>query len=283
MVNMKIRESFLVQILWDATLEFRRDNGWVMASHLAMSALLSLFPFLICVTSLIGVFEIGVDLDSLTSTLLQTWPESAAEALANEVHSILTTPRTEWLTIGLIVAVWIASSGVEALRVAMNSAYRVEENRSFLYRRLQSIFIVILGSIGLIAFSLLIVLAPILWSSLIHWFPNLETFGGTFDVLRIKIATSLIALCLFVCHSYLPAERHSLRETWPGVIITLFLWLIFGSLFGIYLENFSDYASTYAGLAGIMTALIFLYLISLLFILGGEINGAILRIRRLEN
>jgi membrane protein len=82
-----------------------------------------------------------------------------------------------------------------------------------------------------------------------------------------------------VVHTFLPAQRRRFLDVLPGILATLVLWLAAGVAFGAYLASFANYVSTYAGLAGVMTALVFLYMVSACFVFGGELNAAIMRRR----
>ena len=179
----------------------------------------------------------------------------------------------------MVAAIWFASNGVEALRTALNRAYRQRETRSFVVLRLQSLGLVLLGAIILLSYTFLVVLAPLALEALRQVFPKVEAFFLSINIARYALAGSLLVIGLFMTHWLLPSGRRSFQDIWPGVLATLVLWIIAGSLFGAYLARFANYVSTYGGLAGIMTALIFLYICALVFILGGELNAAISRHR----
>ena len=133
--------------------------------------------------------------------------------------------------------------------------------------------------VQLVSFALLIVFAPLVWRAVVAHAPLLEPFTARLNVSRYVIATLLTLGGLFIAHAVLPDGRRRLLDTLPGVAATLLLWLASGVAFGAWLAGFADYVSTYAGLAGAMTALIFLDLISICFVFGGELNAAILRRR----
>ena len=82
---------------------------------------------------------------------------------------------------------------------------------------------------------------------------------------------------LVAVHFWLPAGKRKLKEIVPGLVFTLIGWLIGSTVFANYIDRFSSYVTTYAGLASIMIALVFLYIVSAVFILGGELNAAISR------
>src|ERR1700687_5445417 len=102
----------------DAFYTFLADDGWAIASHLALSALMALFPFLIVLTSLAGFFGSKELADQAVGLMLQVWPKQVADSLSGEIHDVLTTSRGDILTIGAALAVYFASRGVEAPRRA---------------------------------------------------------------------------------------------------------------------------------------------------------------------
>lgn len=270
-----------VRIIWDAISHFNTDDGWAMASHVALSTLLALFPFLIFIAALTGFLGLSGAADQVSALIFDAWPASVAAPVANEISKVLTVPRGDLLTFGAVAALWFASNGVGAVRAALNRAYRVRETRSFIWLRLQAILAVILGSAALIAFTFLVVLAPLALSAALKWFPALAPVFEELHLARYAIAGFLGLAGLFAMHWLLPAGRRRMVDTLPGILLTLVLWVASGTVFGWYLAGYADYVSTYAGLAGVMSALVFLYILAVLLLIGGELNAAILRQRML--
>src|SRR5258707_15596836 len=99
----------------DAFSRFRDRDGWGSGTHIALSTLMALFPFLIVLTSLAGFFGSKELADQAVSLLLEVWPKQVADSLSSEIHDVLTTTRGDILTIGAVLAVYFASNGVEAL------------------------------------------------------------------------------------------------------------------------------------------------------------------------
>ena len=279
---MSARQAVLViyAVLNDAIGHFARDDGFAMASHVALSGLLAIFPLLIFIASLAAFLGMTGAADTVSELLFDAWPASVASPVVREIQNVLTIRRGDLVTFGAVAALWFSSNGVEALRTALNRAYRQHENRSIVLLRLQSIGLVLLGAGILLAYTFLVVLAPLALEGLKVFVPQVETFLLSINVARYTLAGSLLIIGLFITHWLLPAGHRTFRDLWPGVLATLFMWIIAGSAFGAYLASFANYVSTYGGLAGIMTALIFLYICALVFILGGELNAAISRQRR---
>src|SRR6185503_20339875 len=121
--------------------------------------------FLIVLTALAGYAGSKDLADSVATLLLQTWPSEVADPLAREVHNVLGTTRGGVLTIGVVLAVFFASSGVDSLRIALNRAYDVTETRSIWLLKLESIGYVVVAAFALLALGFLIILAPLAFAT----------------------------------------------------------------------------------------------------------------------
>ena len=266
------------RIAWDALERFLEDDGWAIASHIALNGLMSLFPFLIVVTSLASFAGARPYGDEVTRILLEAWPEVVARPIAREIETVLTTSRTDLLTIGVLLAVYFASNGVEPLRTALNRAYEVREMRWWYMCRLESIAYVLVGAVALLVAAFLVVLGPLIWATAVRIVPWLAPFGWIVLFARVAAASVVIVIALTVVYLFLPAGRRRFLDVLPGIVVTLVLWLIGGTLFGTYLASFAqNYVNTYAGLASVMVALVFLYYSAAIFVYGGELNAAIWR------
>src|ERR1700754_1861634 len=146
----------------DAFYTFLADDGWAIASHIALSTLMALFPFLIVLTSLAAFFGSKNLADQPASLRLQCWTIQVADASSGEVHDVLTTTRGDALTIGVVLAIYFASNGIERLRVALNRAYSVVEPRSWYWLRLESIGYTLIAAFTTLAMAFFIVLGPLI-------------------------------------------------------------------------------------------------------------------------
>lgn len=273
----------IANIAAEAFRQFLQDDGWAIASHIALSMLMSLFPFVLVLTALAGIFGSSDLANEATRILLETWPEEVAAPLAVEVHGVLTSAQGSTLTVGVLLAVYFSSSGIEGLRVGLNRAYSVVERRAWWVLRIESIVYVVLGAVALLALSFLILLAPLIWRAALKYMPWIEPFSGIITLTRFAAAGLVLVVALTIVHFWLPAGRRTLREIAPGIVATLALWLIAGALFGRYLAEFAfTYAIYYAGLASVMIVLVYLYLTASIFIYGAELN-AVIRARRANN
>lgn len=277
-----LKQTYRVAL--EAFRRFNADDGWAIASHIALSALMALFPFLLILTAIAGFIGSRNLADEAARIILETWPEQVSATLALEVHSVVVSAQGgSALTIGAALALFFASSGVEALRIALNRAYDIVDARPWWLTRLESIGYIIVAALALLALSFLVFLAPLIWATTVKYFPQLEPFGYVITFVRFAVATLVIVVALVVVHLWLPAGRRRLRDIMPGVIATLLLWLLVGTVFGRYLADFAfTYSRYYAGLASPMIAIVFLYFTSSVFIYGGDLNAVIREFRQAE-
>jgi membrane protein len=273
------RREIFWRVLADSLGHLNDDDGWAMASHVALSALMAIFPVLIFVTALAGFIGNAQLAGTLTDLLFATWPEIIARPIAAEVHRVVTGASGGLLTVSALVAIYLASNGVGAIRTALNRAYRVVENRSYLKLLAQNFVFVVIGALTGLTLAFLGLLGPLIFAELTRWLPRLAAFQGLFSLLRFGVTGGLVVTVLVAAHVWLPAGRPRVRRLWPGIAITLVLWMLAATILAAYLQRFADYVATYAGLASAVTAIFFLYLVALAMILGAEFNATLKRLR----
>jgi membrane protein len=254
-----------VQRLW-------ADEAVSLSGNIAFRTLFSAFPFLIFLTAL-GAYFGDEDLaDALIDFLFSVGPDEVIAPLANEVNLILTTPRTDLVSIGFLITIWAAMAGVDSVRIGLNRAYNVRERRSTFVIYGLSVLFVIATAIVLLALSVLIVVGPIIISFVERHAPHLEDVAAVFSLVRYPVAVLLLTAALTAAHILLPAKHLRLRQVLPGVVLTVATWVVLATVYSYYLANFGNFASFYAGLSGVFAALFFLYLAALVLLLGGEVN-----------
>ncbi|TAH65419.1 MAG: YihY/virulence factor BrkB family protein [Rhodopseudomonas palustris] len=265
----------------DAFYTFLADDGWAIASHIALSSLMALFPFLIVLTSIAGFIGSKNLAERAAELLLQIWPMQVSDALSVQIHDVLMTARGDALTIGLLLALYFASNGVESLRVALNRAYSVVEMRRWYWLRLESIGYTLVAAFTALAMAFLIVLGPLLLETARLYVPLMvESNERLLTIGRYGITIIAMTAALLILHAWLPCGRRTFRQILPGIIFTMVASLLSGAGFGFYLARFAhNYVTMYAGLASLIIALVFLYFIAAIFVFGGELNAAIMRSR----
>lgn len=273
----------LKEIMVDATQHLIADDGLALAGNIAFCMILALFPFLILLTALAGFAGNQQLAETVVDYLLSVAPREIADPLSPEIHSLLTVPRKDILTIGALLTIWTASGAVESIRVGLNRAYEFSEKRSYWFRLFQNALFVLGGALVLLVLALLIVFGPVLWGKIIYFLPAIDRFTGWFHLLRYPISLSLAFVGLVLCHLFLPVARHRFNELLPGIAFTMIVWMAVAVGYAEYLAKFSTLSSMYAGLTGFIIALTFLYLSAVLLIWGGEINQTLISIRQAKD
>lgn len=271
--------KMLWKVGFDAFWHFSEDDGWAMASHVALSALLAIFPFLIFGTTLATFMGADQFSDTAVHLIFDNLPAIIAAPISKEVVQVLTIPRGGLLTISVLAAFYFASNGVEALRISMNRAYRVYDPRRWYLTRTLSLCYVLAAVLALVALSTFLVAAPLAVRFAGRWIPWAQDFMVVVDNWSLWGAGTTVLIVLFVAHLWLPAGKRKFLDVVPGIILTIIGWFGAAYIFGYYLSTFANYATTYAGLASIMIALVFLYMSAVIFMLGAEINAALMKFR----
>ncbi|PRY19781.1 membrane protein [Aliiruegeria haliotis] len=263
----------ILTALWQAWLRFDTDNGWAKASHVAMSMMLALFPFCIFTLSLAGQFSSELRIDDLIEFVYGAWPDQVAEPISREVRAVLAQSGTGKTAFGAILAIFFASNGVDAVRSVVTDAFQDKDPRPVCRQRALCVIFVVAG-----AFLMAIVGGVVIGLPAYAGEPSVGAEGSRFgfllgETLHNAVTMALLLLTVFACHAWLQGVHHPAREVLPGLLLTLVLWIFAGYGFSLCFSHFSSYSLTYAGLAGIMAALVFLYLMAAIFVLCAEFNG----------
>jgi len=266
-------------IVWEALKGLLRNDGFELAGHIAFSSLLAVFPFLIFLFALSGLVSSYDTAGMLIEFLFRLAPKNIGDTLAPVIVEVLSQPRGGLLTVGLLFAIWAASSGVDALRLSLNRAYSITEERSIWRLKLQSIAFVLAGGGFIFVVALIILLGPILWHIARDLFSLSVKDEQTWIVGRYALGAVLICSTTGILHLFLPTIRPRLLRILPGAVATSILWLSAAALFSVYISTLTNYGSTYGSLGGIVVTLLFFDITALIFIFGAELNASLWRWR----
>ena len=268
-----------VRAIWSALYDLFADSGFSMAGAVAFSFVLALFPFCIFLGAFAGYFGGEALARAAVAQLFEMVPDAVGKVLEPEVMAVMGRSRFGLLTFGALIALFFATSAIESLRAALNVAYRVKETKSYPACLLQSMVIVLLSALGMLAIAWGVVVGPQLMSRIKpSWLLWLLDQTWTSLIVRYAIVVAIIATQLFTYHLWLAAGRRGLADVWPGVALSIVLWILAAKLFGNWLQ-FNDYSRFYAGLTSIMSALVFFQATAIVVILGAELNRAMITVR----
>ena len=270
----------MIRILYDSYLEFLDDDGPALAGFIAFSAILGLFPFIILSTNIAALTFGAERSQEAVDALFNYAPEHVAKTLEPVLLDVLRGAGGSLLTISGIVAFWISSNAVEALRKAFDRAYNVPSPRRWWKGRLISLACVIVGVFVFLFLGLTIVLGPLIMR-LIETYLGLVVPNGVGFVRYLMGFLIFVGFLLFL-HRVLPRHSYRIKKLWVGVLVSAVIWIIAATLFSIYLGYTPTYASTYGTLAGVIITLVFLYITGMAIIYGAEVNAVLARGRMTE-
>jgi membrane protein len=268
-----------LRVLRHALWTLVQNSGFSMAGAIAFSFLLSLFPFCIFLGALAGTIG-GRNLATYAvKQLFDVVPEPVAKALAPEVERVMGHSQYGLLTVGAAISLLFATSAIETLRAALNVAYHVREMRSYLWCLAQSSLFVFATAAGMLVVAWGVVVGPAIvansQSAALYWLLD----HGLFSLpARYTIVLAVTLAQLFAYHLWLAAGRRTMGEVWPGVVLSLGLWILAAMLYSNWL-TVSDYTKFYAGLTQLLSALIFFQVTGMIMILGAEFNRSLAEAR----
>jgi membrane protein len=267
------------RILWQAYYNFDKDNGWMMAGHIAYMGLFALFPFLIFLVALAGFLGQGEAANTSVELGLELLPEDVASALKPAIDEVRRAPHAGLMTFGILATLWASSSGLEALRHALNLAYAVADQPAFWRTRLESLLLTILAAIVVIVVMVLLVVIPLVVDTLQIVF-NKQAGSGPEDFLagsREALGFLLLLGLLMLLYRVLPSVRLRATEIVPGALLAWVLWIAAVWGYSIYLRSVPSFSITYGSLGGIIVTLFFFYISAFLFVFGAEFNSVLRR------
>ncbi len=258
--------------------EVQKDNVFGRAAELSYYFLLALFPFLIFLTSIIGIV-----LGSGTGTrhaffqyLARIMPPSAFQLIDNTMYEVSESSGSGKISFGILAALWAASNGLGAITESLNTAYDLKETRPWWKQRLTAIGLTIALSILIIGALILVVAG----GHIAEWLAAHYGLGPVFPTAWKIIQWPVVLACMtfaFALIYYLAPDFREQAWQWltPGAVIGVVLWLLVSLGFRVYLHYFNSYNATYGSLGAVIILMLWLYFTGAAVLIGGEVNSEI--------
>jgi membrane protein len=265
--------------------EFTSDQCFDIAASLTYYAVLSLFPALLALTSLLGVFGQGkAATKALLGIITDVAPGSTVDVIREPLEKFASSPAAGFaLVTGIVLAIWSASGYVGAFSRAMNRIYEIEEGRPFWKLRPMQLLVTIIAIVLILIMAVVLVLSG----------PVLDTVGDALGIgAALKVAWSIakwpvlaVAVILIIAILYYAtpnAKQPKFRWMSVGAAVALIVLVIASLGFGLYVANFSNYDKTYGSFAGIIIFLLWLWIANLALLFGAELDAELERGRQLQ-
>jgi membrane protein len=267
---------------WFATLkrtatEFSEDNLSDWAAALTYYGLLSLFPALIALVSVVGVFgDAQSTTRTITDIVTRIGPESAAQTFAGPIESITSNQSRAGiaLVVGLLIALWSASGYVGAFMRASNVIYETPEGRPIWKLRPLQMLVTLAMVILLAVVALGLVLTGPIVDAVAEPIGISSTATTIWDIAKWPVLAALFVTMISILYYASPnVKLRGFKWVTPGSIVALVVWVLASAGFAFYVSNFGSYDKTYGALAGIVVLLIWLWITNLAILFGHELNA----------
>lgn len=242
-----------------------------LASQLAFFFLLSLFPLLIFLFTLLPYFNL--DQSEIFLFIRDYAPESVALLIEETVGEILNNRNTGLLSIGAIATIWSASKGMNALTKALNLSYFKEESRSFIIARGMSVVFTIMLIVVLVVALILPVFGQQIGIIVFSYMGLEKGFNFWWSSLRWVIPPLLIFIVFTLVYWAVPNLKLRFTSVLSGAAFATIGWIITSLGFSFYVGNYGSYSSTYGSIGAIIVLMMWLYFSAIILMLGGQINA----------
>ena len=251
--------------------EVKADQVPLLAAGVAFYVLLALFPAIIAGVSIYGLVADPQTVRDQINRLAETLSPETAKLIGQQIQQVTSSAGGALglaTILGILTALWSASSGMKALITGVNLAYDETEGRKFVKLRGLSILMT-LAAMVLLAIALALIVGfpavPDSWPTVLQW---------TAAILRFVLLAVLLMAGLAALYRYAP-DRDKPKWSWssPGSVVATVLWVLASVGFSIYVNSFGNYNKTYGALAGIIILMFWLYLTAFVVLVGAELNA----------
>jgi membrane protein len=274
-IDLKLRNKLNLLIHLIAKVE--KDDVFALSSQLAYYLVLSFFPFMLFLMTLVGLSDLSsVEILEGLSVIL---PKKILELTQSTVKEVSDNQYTGLLGISIVLMIWTASSAFKAIIKSVNKSYNLKENRSF-------IKLSIISMLGILALALIIILALIMlvFGNVIgEYIKSADKFYEIifilWNIFRYVFIFIIMIVIFATIYRLAPAKKLTWKEVIPGSIFSTLGWILVSFIFSFYIDNFNNYSRFYGSLGAVFILMTWLFLISMIIILGVEINFVIAEIK----
>ncbi|WP_330994357.1 YihY/virulence factor BrkB family protein [Staphylococcus pseudintermedius] len=250
-----------------------KDDASGLAAQLAYYFMLSLFPMLIFILSLVPLFNI--DSDTITAQISKNAPAETSSIITGIIDDVMGNASGGLLSIGLILALWTASNGMTAMMNAFNVAYDVEDSRNFVVSKLLAIFFTLLIGITLPLTLVLFTFGEQIGNLLFGPLGLDEQVRWVFSLLRTALPVLAVLIVFTIIYTLAPNVKIRFKSVIPGALFSTIVWILGSLAFGFYVSNFANYSKTYGSIGGVIVLMLWLYITGFILIIGAEINAIV--------
>lgn len=252
-------------------IRYRDDDISNLSAQLSFFILLSMFPFLLFLLSILSYTPVSAL--EFTENIIKLMPADVGSFISGVIKEMVNARSTVLLSLGAIITIWGASGGISALSRGLNKAYDNNETRSFIKIKLMSVFFTIGIAVLIIITLLFMIFGGIIGSFISELLAYPPAFMAFWGPLRYAIPIFIMFLTFSLLYIFVPCCKIKAREVLPGAMFTTIGWIVISLLFSFYVNNFTGFTRIYGSIGGVIILFIWIYISSIIIMLGGEINA----------
>ncbi len=252
---------------------FRDDDVPALGAQLTYYLILAFFPFLIFLVSMIGFLQL--EGEEVIRGWISVLPADTGSILTKSLNEVTDESSQTLVSVGMIATIWAASNGINAVIKGLNKAYDEEENRPYWKVRGVSILATLILAVVILLSLFMLIFGKVIGEYLFEWLSYPAGFEIIWGLLKFAIPLLAMIAVFTLLYWVTPNRRLTIKEVIPGAIFTSVGWVVTSLLFSFYVNQFGNYTKTYGSLGGVIVLLIWLYLSSIIILLGGEINATL--------
>jgi membrane protein len=269
--HIKLRGESMLKDLKELITRAIDDDITALAAQVTYYLLLSFFPFLLLLLSMIGYSDLNSN--DVLIYLSQVMPESAFDLIYTTVIDVFDSKTGNLLSLSLIGLIWSGSSGFRAIIKGLNKAYDEKETRPYWKTLLISICFMIGLALIIISAVALVVFGQTIGVLIVEKFNVSSKFILNWDIIRYLVTLCGMVFIFAALYHFTPCRRLTWKEVFPGATFSTLGWLFSSLGFAYYVNNFNNYSSVYGGIGGVIVLMLWLYITSIIILIGGEINA----------
>ena len=261
--------------------EFRADDLQGMAAEVAYHFLFSVVPLLIFLTALSGFVSrmVGVQdaMGSITDWLFANLPRQSAEAVEEPIRRVVANQSGGFLSFGAVAALWGGKNAMGSLMKGLNIAFDVEDTRPWWKKTAVAMALTVALGLAIVGASAFFLLGSFVGEGIASVLGLGDAWTTVWSVLRWPLIALLLVVALAFLYWAGPNVDAPFAWLTPGSVVAVVLWVVATFGLSIYFQNFAGYTETYGLLGGVLAFVFWLYVMSLILLLGGELNAVLTR------
>lgn len=262
-----------LHFLEDLYCRYEDDEVTALSAQMTYYIILAFFPFLIFLLTLMGWTPLSDE--EVWSNLALVLPETSYLVISDIIRQILKERNDAYLSFGVLATLWAASNGLTAIIKGLNKAYDEPETRPWWKLKGLAVMFTLGIALTMIVTFALLVFGHVIGEQAFRSVRNPSYFEDAWGVIKFIIPMVSMLLIFILLYQMVPNRRLSFRSVLPGSIFASLGWIVISLLFAYYVNHFNNYARSYGSIGGVIVLLIWLYLSSIIILVGGEINATL--------